>query len=258
MKQGMINIAGAAEGRVARIASEIIKEEKGQSLIVVPTLNRAKRLAADLSFFSALNQEDDEPLLCILPPEDDSLIQYEARNNDTMLERMRALKLAASGKPCVIIAPVTGAIKKLPPKDVFAENVIEISLGQELDMELLKEKLALMGYERMPAIESRGEYSLRGGILDIFTPEGEYPYRIELFDTEVDSIRSFDPDTQRSNGNLKSIAIYQCTQIAREREIFAKAGQRIAKAYDKRIKRLEKDGERTEQSFNLRQRKLLI
>ena len=255
MKQGMINIAGAAEGRVARIASEIIKEEKGQSLIVVPTLNRAKRLAADLSFFSALNQVDQEPLVCVLPPEDDSLIQYEARNNDTMLERMRALKLAASGKPCIIIAPVTGAIKKLPPKDVFAENVIEIALGKELDMEPLKEKLALMGYERMPAIESRGEYSLRGGILDIFTPEGEYPYRIELFDTEVDSIRSFDPDTQRSIGNLKSIAIYQCTQIAREREIFAKAGQRIAKAYDKRIKRLEKDGERTEQSFNLRQRK---
>ncbi|MDO4869445.1 MAG: transcription-repair coupling factor [Bacillota bacterium] len=250
----MINIAGAAEGRVARIASEIIKEQKGQSLIVVPTLNRARRLASDLSFFNALESDDPAPVM-VLPPEDDSLIQYEARNNDSLLERMKVIKAAVSGQDITIIAPVTGAIRKLPPKEVFTGNVIEITRGQDVDIEALRNKLALMGYERTAAIESRGEYSIRGGIVDIFTPEGEYPYRIELFDTEVDSIRSFDPDTQRSTGNLKYVSIFPCSQIARDREIFAKASAKIAKAYDKQIKKLEKSGEKTEQSYNLRQRR---
>ena len=249
MKQGMINIAGAAEGRVARIASNIIKKERGQSLIVVPTLNRAKRLACDLSFFSA-----DIPIY-ILPPEDESLVQYEARNNDSLLENMKVLKAAAEGGDCIIIAPVTGVIRKIPPKEVFAENVIEIRRGMDIDIEELKEQLMRMGYERMSVIESRGEYSIRGGIIDIFTPEGEYPYRIELFDTEVDSIRLFDPDTQRSIDNLSSVSIFQCAQIIKEQELFAKASNRIRKAYDRRIRRMEKDGVKTEPSHNLRQRR---
>ncbi len=245
----MINIAGAAEGRVARIASNIIEEERGQSLIVVPTLNRAKRLACDLSFFSA-----NIPIY-ILPPEDESFVQYEARNNDSLLERMKVLKAAVGGGDCVIIAPVTGAVRKLPPKSTFADNVIAIKLGQDVDMDSLKDRLLLMGYERMSAIEGKGEYSIRGGILDIFTPDADDPYRIELFDTEVDSIRAFDLDTQRSTGNLKSVSITQCTQIAKEQELFARAAEKIRKSYDKRIRRLEKDGEKTEQAYNLKQRR---
>ena len=249
MKQGMINIAGAAEGRVARIASEIIKEEKGQSLIVVPTLNRAKRLACDLSFFNA------EIPIYILPPEDESLVQYEARSNDTLMERMKVLKAAAGGENCVIIAPVTGAIRKLPPRSTFQSNTVEITRGQDIDIDTLKDRLLLMGYERMSVIEGRGEYSIRGGILDIFTPEADDPYRIELFDTEVDSIRAFDLDTQRSPDNLKSITISQCAQITKENDLFAKASERIRKSYDKRIRRLEKGGEKTEQAYNLKQRR---
>ncbi len=255
MKQGMINIAGASEGRVARIASEIIQKEKGQSLIVVPTLNRAKRLAADLSFFNGLDSEGAQiPELCILPPEEEGIVQYEAKSNDSLLERMKALKTAASGKPCIIIAPVTGAIRKIPPKSIFAEHVIEVKPGQDIDIDGLKDQLYRMGYERVAAIESRGEYSIRGGIIDIFTPEGEHPYRIELFDTEVDSLRSFDLDSQRSLDNLSGISIFQCSQIIREKELFAKAKDKIQKAYDKRIRRLEK-GEKTELLHNLKERR---
>lgn len=256
MKQGMINIAGAAEGRVARIASEMIKEEKGQSLIVVPTFNRAKRLAADLSFFHAYdNPEEGSVPIYILPPEEESYIQYEAKNNDSLLERMKCLKAAAGGKDCIIIAPVTGAIKKLPPKAVFTENMIDVKRGQELDLEEMKSRLSSMGYERVSAVEGRGEYSIRGGIIDIYTPEGEDPYRIELFDAEVDSIRSFDPDTQRSTGDLSGVEVFQCTQIARDEAVFARAKEKIRKAYDKRIKRAEKDGKQTEQSFHLKERR---
>ena len=246
-QQGMINIAGASEGRIAPIIANLRKDKKGQSLIVVSTLNRAKRLASDLSFFS-------EEKIYVFPPEEESLIQFEARSNDELLERMSVLRAVSRGEDCIVIAPVTGAIKKLPPREIFAENVIEISRGEDIDLEEVRKKLTLQGYERVSMVEGRGEYSIRGGILDVFTPEGNHPYRIELFDTEVDSIRTFDLMTQRSEEHLKSISIYPCSQIPREHQLFAEAEKKIREAYDKQIRKLEKKEPGTELIYQLKQR----
>lgn len=245
--KGMINITGAAEGRIAPITANILKEKKGQSLIVVSTFNRAKRLAADLSFFSDEN-------IYILPQEEESLVQYEAKSNDDLLKRLKVLKAVTAGESCVVIAPVTGAVKKLPPKDVFEENVIEIELGKDVSIDEMKKKLSFMGYERVSMVESRGEYSIRGGIIDIFTPDGDFPYRVELFDTEVDSIRTFDIDTQRSEETLKYISVYQCSQIVKDDELFEKAKKNIRSAYDKHIKKQQRKEDNTEVIHNLRQR----
>ena len=246
--KGMINITGAAEGRIAPIISDIISGKKGQSLIVVSTFNRAKRLATDLSFFSTRN-------IYVLPPEEESLIQYEAKSNDQLLERMKVLKAVNREEDCIVIAPVTGAIKKLPPKEIFRDNILEIRLGQDIELDQLTRRLSVMGYERVHLIESRGEFSIRGGIVDIFTPDSDQPYRIELFDTEVDSVRTFDIDTQRSLESLSYVTVAQCSQIAKDREIFDKAASRINAAYDKRIKALEKKEGNSETVYNLRQRK---
>ncbi|MDO4545616.1 MAG: transcription-repair coupling factor [Bacillota bacterium] len=245
--KGMINITGASEGRIAPIIAHILREKKGQSLIVVSTLNRAKRLATDLSFF-------DTRSVYILPPDEEALIQYEAKSNDDLLERLKVLKAVTRGEECTVIAPVTGAIKKLPPKEIFEENVVEITRGSEVPLDHIKEKLSFMGYERVGMIESRGEYSIRGGIIDIFTPDNDLPYRIELFDTEVDSIRTFDPDTQRSVEALKYVAIYQCSQIVKDDIIFQRAKENVNKAYGRQIKKLEKKEPGTELIYNLKQR----
>lgn len=244
----MINITGAAEGRIAPIISKILGDKKGQSLIVVSTFNRAKRLATDLSFFSGKN-------VYVLPPEEETVIQYEAKSNNYLLERMKVLKTIISKEDCILVAPVTGAVKKLPPREIFEENVINMTLGEDIDIDDIKTKLSFMGYERVPMIESRGEFSIRGGIIDIFTPDSEFPYRVELFDTEVDSIRTFDIDTQRSLDILKYIKIYQCSQIVRDREIFENAGKRIKSSYDRQIKKLEQKKEEGEIINNLRQRR---
>ena len=243
----MINIAGASEGRIAPIIANLRKDKKGQSLIVVSTLNRAKRLASDLSFFSGEN-------IYILPPEEESLIQFEARSNDDLLKRMSVLRAVSRGEDCIVIAPVTGAIKKLPPKEIFAENVIEITRGEDIDLDKIREKLTLQGYERVSMVEGRGEYSVRGGILDVFTPDSDNPYRIELFDTEVDSIRTFDLNTQRSEEHLKSVSIYPCSQIPREHQLFAEAEKNIRAAYERQIRKLEKKEPGTELIHQLKQR----
>ncbi|MDO4518495.1 MAG: hypothetical protein Q4B78_04740, partial [Bacillota bacterium] len=169
----MINIAGASDGRIAQIITEEYNKKKGQYLIVVPTLNRAKRLKTDLSFFSDQkwdqehkdNGADDEDFnsegmpIYIMPADDESLTAYEAKSNEDLLKRMRTLKAATSGEPCVIIAPVTGAIRKLPPAEIFTENILRFDLGQDIDLDLIRNKLSQLGYERTSQIESRGEYS---------------------------------------------------------------------------------------------------
>lgn len=228
----MINITGASDARIAPIAAYAAKEES-QTVIIVPTFIRAQRLASDLSFFVR-----DKEIL-VLPEEEQVFLQYNARNQDRLIERMKALKALRTGKPVIVVAPVSAAVKKITPHSVFEENVITLSMGQDIEPAALKERLVAMGYEYSHMVESHGQFSIRGGITDIFTPDGDHPYRIEFFGTEVDSIRTFDIDTQRSIENLKYAEIYPAQQIAAGGEAFGKAAAAIEKEYEKQARKLE-------------------
>ncbi len=245
----MINISGISESRVAPVAAYLSREE-GQSIIIVPSENRAKRLAEDLSFFI----RDRE--IYVLPSEEHVFLKYEARNHDMMMDRLKALKALRTGQPAIVIAPVSAAIKKITPHEAFEEKVVKITLGEELDVELVKERLVQLGYERMGVVEARGEYSIRGGIIDIYTPDGEYPYRIELFGTEVDSIRTFNIDTQRSVENLKFVEIYPAEQVLLEKDQFREAAEKVRKEYTAAAKRMEKKSEETAEKLRRRRDEL--
>ena len=130
-------------------------------------------------------------------------------------------------------------MKKLAPHHIFGENTVRFTLGDEADLDQIKRNLTFMGYERAAFIESKGQYSIRGGIVDVFPADAEYPYRIEFFDTEVDSVRTFDPVTQRSVENLKSVEIYPAEQMVQEENLFRHAAEKLGKAYDAHAKKLE-------------------
>lgn len=116
-------------------------------------------------------------------PEEESLIQFEARSNDDLLKRMSVLRAVSRGEDCIGDRSRDRRDQKTSAKEIFAENVIEITRGEDIDLDKIREKLTLQGYERVSMVEGRGEYSVRGGILDVFTPDSDNPYRIELFDT---------------------------------------------------------------------------
>ena len=187
----MINVTGVSESRVAPAAA-YYANQKDQSIIIVSTDVRAKRLASDLSFFV----QDKE--IITLPEEEQFLLRYAAKNQDHMLTRLRALKALRTGQPVVVIAPASAAVKKIAPHSSFEKSSFRLRLGEEVDLDKIKGKLVALGYERREMIDARGQFSVRGGILDIYTPDGETPYRIEFFGAEVDSIRAFDIDSQRS------------------------------------------------------------
>lgn len=230
-KKGLINITGAAESRVAPLMGRILQQEaKGQCLVVASSYVRAQRLATDLSFFV-------DKTIYVLPPEEEIFIRYEAKARDSMLERLKILKALRTGEDCLVVAPVSGAIRKLPPHEDFEEKVLRLAGGEEIELNQVKEKLAAMGYERVSLVDARGQFSIRGSIIDVFTADGEAPCRIELFDTEIDSIRSFDPDTQRSIENLSCIDIYPAEPIVRDKEILEKAAGKIRRAYGAQIRK---------------------
>lgn len=218
------NIAGVSDSRAAAVCGKIINENKGQSLVVASNFNRAQKLATDLSFFV-------DKKIYLLQSEDDTFTFFDAKNREPLQQRLGAMKALAMGEPCVVVAPVFAAIKKLIPKSVFLENHLDFKVDKENDINHIAEKLTGMGYERVSMVYGKGQFSLRGSILDIFTPYDENPFRIEFFDTEVESIRTFDVDTQRSIKKIKEVNIYPAVSIVRDEEAFTRARETAEKQY---------------------------
>ncbi|PWM64118.1 MAG: transcription-repair coupling factor [Eubacteriales Family XIII. Incertae Sedis bacterium] len=235
MKKSPVNISGISESRVAPVAAYIKKEKGGQGLIIVSSYAKAKRLKTDLSFFY-------DGSIYVIPEQDEALVRYDAGSRENLFERMKALKALSSGEDCVVIAPVSAVLKKVAPHRTLTERKIKAAVGDTLELLELRERLSAMGYENMTLVDGRGQFSMRGSIVDIFTPDADYPYRIEFFDDEVDSIRSFDIDTQRSIENLKEVTIFPASEIINDRELYAKAAAKIEKEYTEAARRLDRNG----------------
>lgn len=244
--KGIVNISGISEMRVAPVAARISESSKGQTLIIAASPVRAARLAGDLSFFI-------DKKIYVMPQEEETFFRYEAKNHDVLVERLRILKALCSGEDCIVIAPALAAVKKLPPRRIYEEKVLKIQVGTELDTAEVKKQLSDMGYERYNIIDAQGQFAVRGDIIDIYTPDGALPYRIELFGNEVDAIRAFDPDTQRSLNNIESVEIYPASQFVNDRDIFSRAADKIRKEYGRQIKKCDKAGE-TDKKENLEKR----
>ena len=195
-----VNISGVSGSLSAFVIAEHLEENR-PCLVVVSGRSRAEKLAADLSFFSARN-------ISIMPPEEDVFFRYDAKNNDQEVERTMVLKNLIENKEALVIVPASAAVRKLPPHDLFLKSSIRIKVGDDLDLDSLKASLVEMGYERADFAQFPGRFASRGGILDIFPLDAVEPYRIEFFDTVVDSIRCFDPETQRSTKTLDRAEIF--------------------------------------------------
>ncbi|GMU91848.1 MAG: transcription-repair-coupling factor [Candidatus Hydrogenedentota bacterium] len=131
--------------------------------------------------------------------------------DDIVAERMNTLKrlLAArgSGEPMRVVAPVRALLQSVIPRRELESNILTVRAGEEHDLEGLVQRLSRMGYDRELMVEQRGQMSLRGGILDVFPISSELPYRIEFFGDEVESIRRFEPETQRSVDASQSVTV---------------------------------------------------
>ena len=136
----------------------------------------------------------------------------------------------------MIIVPVAGLRKILPPKTLWKGYQLSLKIGDDLNLDELLNKLIKMGYVRAEMVSAPGEFSVRGGILDIYPLTEADPIRIELFDTEIDSIRTFSLDDQRSKVKQKEIKIGPATEIILETEHFEKLISNIETGLSKSLK----------------------
>jgi transcription-repair coupling factor (superfamily II helicase) len=119
-------------------------------------------------------------------------------HQDLVSERLSALYAITQGEADVLLVPAASALTRLPPTSFLAAYTFFLKKGQKLDADRLREQLTLAGYSNVAQVMSPGEYSIRGGLLDLFPMGSAVPYRLDLFDDEIESIKTFDVDTQRS------------------------------------------------------------
>ncbi len=222
----IINYTGIADNRIAPLAAEQLDKRPGQGLIICASAARARRIASDLSFFSHAK-------ILVLPDLDAASLRYDAKSTGQLAQQLAVLTSLCSGEQCIVVAPVMGALKKLPPASVYGSALIRIDKDSLVERDRLIEKLGAMGYERNSTAEAPGQFAVRGEIIDIFVPGAGMPVRIELFDNEIDSMRSYDPMTQRSVKHLDSILISPARVLVKDEEAFARASGGIASAYNR-------------------------
>jgi len=150
-----------------------------------------------------------------------------AHSNQVAIERVEALIQATEKKNAIIVTSVNNMLYRYPHRTQVIGKKLEFDMNTELPLQKLQETLYAFGYERVEIVESKGQYSIRGGILDIFSTMYDSPFRIEFFGDEVDSIREFDIESQKSLNKYERFTIYPCRELIIESAQIKKAIDRL-------------------------------
>ena len=152
------------------------------------------------------------------PAKDVLFYQSDIRGNLLTAERLTAVKSLVERERVTVVTTFDALMDRVLPLAEISRFILEFTVADTLDMEEAKEELVRMGYERNYQVEGAGQFAIRGGILDIFPLTEENPYRIELWGDEIDSIRSFDAESQRSIENLQLVRIYPASEVVLSEE----------------------------------------
>ncbi|PJZ26310.1 transcription-repair coupling factor [Leptospira hartskeerlii] len=179
------------------LSSVIFQAQKNSKIVISSTNTESEFLYREsLSYL-------EPDLVCYLPGQEVLPYEYMRYPQEMKRERIQALARILSGEKVLVFTSVSGFLKTLPEASALKERSLSVKLGQEIQPENLMRELVRLGYHRVDMCQAFGEFSLKGGILDVFSSFSSDPIRIDFFGDEVESIRTFDPETQRSLENLE-------------------------------------------------------
>lgn len=175
-------------------------------LLITNTSEEAEQRRRELQFFIPDSGADALPILSF---PDWETLPYDvfSPHQDIVSERLSALYQLPGLKRGILIVPVSSLMHRLPPPSYVQGNSLMLNVGQSLDVEQLRHRLLGAGYQHVDSVYEHGEFTVRGAIMDIFPMGSRVPYRIDLFDDEVESLRIFDPETQLSLEKVKQIRL---------------------------------------------------
>lgn len=241
-KRGMIELNGCVDSQKLHIVYGLSEGYK-HKIIVTYNEQRAKEICEDYAFYDK-NAE-------IYGARDLIFYQADVHGNLLTRQRMSCLKPVIEGEPATIVTTFDALMEHIVPIDTLEDHMLDISVSDTIDLGSLQKQLVTLGYNRSYQVEESGQFSVRGGIIDIFPLTEENPVRIELWGDEVDSIRSFDIMSQRSIEKLGSIMIFPASEIILTEEEKDEGIARLLKDAEKYEKKLR--GEfKTEEAHRVR------
>ena len=185
-----ISISGLTSVGMTELVSAINGYNKKSILLVTYNEIQAKKILENLQTF-------DKEKVVFFPKKEVVTYDYVAESKDLPYERIETLNKIKEKKNIIVVTTIEAVAQKMISKKVLYKNVLKFKVGDRCDLEVLKQKLVDLGYQRFDLIDGRGEFSVRGGIIDISTTDNT-GIRIELWGDEIDSIRHFNIISQRS------------------------------------------------------------
>ncbi len=246
-KKYPIEVNGISESGRGYFISAILKNTDKSVVVVTENDIEAKNIYEDLIFYT-----ND---VYYFPAKEVVFYNIDAISGDLRWERLKVINEILKKSKKIIVTSVDAFASKYTPKKLFAEYNLKIKEGLEIDLRVLATKLVQCGYERVDRVEGKGQFALRGGILDVFPTCSTYPYRIELFGDEVESIRTFNTESQRSIDKVSKIEIFPAKEIVLTEEAIEKGCLRLKKEFEE-IKQKDKNKERIEKLKNILEKNL--
>lgn len=178
------------------------------------------------------------------PASDLTLADTEAQSQEYEHKRIETLSAALSGKARLIISSSEAAVQLTVPKDVLEKHTVTLKAGDEIKLDELAKTLVSAGYTRCDMIEGKGQFSFRGSLADIYPVSSDYPVRIELWGDEIDTVASFDLDTQRRIDTVKSVSITPCEETIFEEGVLSQTLQTLLEKTEKNKKKNDEAAKR--------------
>lgn len=235
-------VTGCADSQLAHFIYGLSNGCK-QKVIVTFSAVKAKELYEDLKGFT-----DD---VVMYPAKDAIFFSADVHGSYILKQRLEFIQKIVEDKPFTVIVTADAFLDKIQPLDYVRDSFIEITKGSIVELDALKIKLTKMGYEFVPQIDSPGQFAVRGSILDIYTLTDDVPYRIDFWDNEIDIIKSFDMESQRSIENIESIKIYPASEYFLDKKSIIKGTDKIKSELGQAVKKF-RDEFHTKEADNLK------
>ena len=234
---GEKTIYGLQGGARGYLLSLIAESRRAPILVIAPTAREAEQLFQDLAFF--LGVEESPPLLSkrlhLFPSWEILPFENLSPHPDTIGARLEGLYHLVEGEAPILVSSAAAVMQQVIPKEALKNSYRYLVAGEESAREGLLEHLVNWGFQNVPLVEERGDFSVRGGILDIFPPGCERPVRLEFSADRLESIREFDPATQRSQSELQELLLLPMKEFSLRRDDIG----RIAREIERRAEGLE-------------------
>jgi transcription-repair coupling factor (superfamily II helicase) len=236
-KRYPIGIYGASESGRGYIIDGIFENIDRSIIIVTQSDMEAKNLYEDILFYT--NE------VYYFPVREMVFYNIDAVSGDLRWARLKVINEILDKKKKIIITSIDAFASKYIPHKLFLEYSIKLKVGNEVNLNEISKKLIQSGYERVEMVDGKGQFSLRGGILDVFPTCSTYPYRVELFGDEIESIRTFNTESQRSIEKVTKAEIFPAKEIIISEEALKFGRDKLKEEYNE-IHSKDKDKERIE------------